>query len=227
MPLIQTSSSQTNVIIESKNPSTVKDEFLGYHNNATNTHYGIRMSYPTDWRIEEQADSGSDDCDISIVSFFSPSFNPRGYNSEFSVALRLYDEETIPKNLKEELNFQKDIESLTYAHFKTIESDTHSTLAGYPAYKLVWTGEIDGIKEQIKEIGTIINGDVYYITYQAEPKTYSHYQSTVQKMIDSFKIEKGGVSQTKYFLPYENSAYGITKVTHIKCLGVTLPEQQP
>ena len=46
-------------------------------------------------------------------------------------------------------------------------------------------------------------------------------------MIDSFKMEKPKVSESKYFFPHENSGYGITQVTHIKCLGVTIPGEPP
>lgn len=205
-------------------PSTAKHEFLTYYNNATSKHYGIRINYPSDWDKKEEVDVDNDVCSLDFVDFTSPPYGPKNNTAEFYIALRLYDNDSTPKDLKEELEFEKNYKDVfDYTHFKTILSNSKSILAGKPAYKLVWTGEVDGVKEKGMEIGTIIGGDVYFINYEAEAKTFSHYESIIQKMIDSFRLEKPSLTQTKYFLPNENSAYGITKITHIKCLGVPLP----
>ena len=71
------------------------------------------------------------------------------------------------------------------------------TLGGNPAYKLdySYTGK-DNNTYKVREIGTIVNGKVYTISYFAPRESYSNYLATVQRMINSFKIIE--------FLPYEN-----------------------
>jgi hypothetical protein len=72
--------------------------------------------------------------------------------------------------------------------FKVIESNTNSTLAGKPAYKLVYTDVEDGINYKSMEIGTIAGDRLYYVKYLVEEEQYPDYLPTVQKMVDSLKI---------------------------------------
>ena len=77
----------------------------------------------------------------------------------------------------------------TSADFHMIESNTGSSLAGRPAYNLVFT-DLSADKVRIKAIkfGTIINGNLYSFSYYADTDKYSHYLPLVQRMIESLKI---------------------------------------
>ena len=92
--------------------------------------------------------------------------------------------------------FDKKIEEITIndyndtQDFKVIESNANSVLGGKPAYKLVFTDVYDDdTNYKGMDIGTIIGGKVYLLSYEAEDeKQYSEYLPIIQKMIDSFKI---------------------------------------
>jgi serine/threonine-protein kinase len=74
--------------------------------------------------------------------------------------------------------------------FELIES-TSATLSDNPAHKVVYTysdAEI-GITKTM-EILTIKDDKLYFISYTADATKYSSYLPTIQKMIDSFKINK-------------------------------------
>ena len=77
----------------------------------------------------------------------------------------------------------------TLKDFKVIESNTNSILACYPAYKLVFTEIEDDINYKSMEIGTIIGDKGHFVTYEAEEAQYLYYLPTVQKMIDSLRID--------------------------------------
>ena len=152
-----------------------------------NPTYGIQIQYPFNWRIDE-GDVDSDDAVTDIVSFVALI----GNDSETDGPSLYMSIDNQSSNLNENLN-----EYLTTLiddyndteDFEVIESNTNSTLAGKLAYKLVFTDVYDDdINYESMEIGTIIGDKVYIATYEAEEEQYSDYLPTVQKMIDSLKI---------------------------------------
>lgn len=149
-----------------------------------NPTYGIQIQYPFDWRIDE-GDVDSDDAVTDIVSFVALIGNDSETDGP---SLYMSIDNASSSNLNEYLtttiNDYNDTED-----FEVIESNTNSTLAGKLAYKLVFTDvDDDDIDYESMEIGTIIGDKVYIATYEAEEEQYSDYLPTVQKMIDSLKI---------------------------------------
>jgi hypothetical protein len=79
----------------------------------------------------------------------------------------------------------------TFTDFNLIESNTNSTLAEKPAYKLVYTETLedeDSTNLKTMETGTIIGERVYFIEYIAEEEKYSNYLPIIQMMINSIEI---------------------------------------
>jgi hypothetical protein len=71
---------------------------------------------------------------------------------------------------------------------KNVNSNT--TIAGNPAYKIVYTSKnAEGIDLKNMTIWTINKNRVYDITYSALASKYSDYNSTIQGMINSLKFE--------------------------------------
>lgn len=66
----------------------------------------------------------------------------------------------------------------------------NTTLAGYPAYKIVYTANTDpfGV-HKVTDILMVKDGNVYEIQYSANLRYYDTYADTAQKMIDSFQIK--------------------------------------
>jgi len=75
-----------------------------------------------------------------------------------------------------------------FSDFTQIEA-VNTNLAGNPAYKVVYTANIDGDLLKLTQIWTVKNGKEYIITYKAAPNNYDTYASTAQQMIDSFQIK--------------------------------------
>ncbi|MGA3360202.1 MAG: PsbP-related protein [Halobacteriota archaeon] len=75
-----------------------------------------------------------------------------------------------------------------YSDFKQIDV-TNTTLAGNPAYKIVYTATVNGDQLKLLQTWTVKNGKAYIITYKAAPSNYDTYASTAQQMIDSFQIK--------------------------------------
>jgi hypothetical protein len=142
--------------------------------------YGITLQRPADWLISERPNS---DDNSNIVAIYPPS-----PSSKSSIEVH-----TLPTTFS-------DLESLrnsaidAYKHSKNyyvIDSHTSATLAGKKAYEFVFTDKLSGKPEEVKEIGTIINGRTFFLTYWSTPEEYSVYLPTVQKIIESFNIHGG------------------------------------
>ena len=63
-----------------------------------------------------------------------------------------------------------------------------TTLAGFPAHKIVYTGIIpsSGLEVKFMQILTIKDSKSFVITFGTFPTNFSTYLPTIQKMIDSF-----------------------------------------
>jgi hypothetical protein len=66
---------------------------------------------------------------------------------------------------------------------------TNTTLSGYPAYDIKGT-YIDevSVKNQLREIGTILNNTAYILQFSSAEYKFPSYLSALEEMIGSFKI---------------------------------------
>jgi hypothetical protein len=182
LQILNSSDTMKKVLNDSDNQT---EELLTY----TDNNYGISMKYPSDW-TKEEIDTTPRNYDIDVVQFHSPySCDPGKYNAEFSITIRIYRDESTPKNVDEELEYVIDKGNIWSTNFNVIESGTNTTLAGYPAYKIVWNETIDETDLKVMEMGTIVRGDVYVVEYRAEPGRYPIFLAIVQHMINSLKIK--------------------------------------
>jgi hypothetical protein len=75
-------------------------------------------------------------------------------------------------------------------NFTLLESGTSATLAGNPAYKLVYSKSVEGTPVKAIQVGTIVSNKAYYIQYTAEPEHYSNNLKIAQEVINSFNVTK-------------------------------------
>jgi eukaryotic-like serine/threonine-protein kinase len=166
------------------------NSFRTYENPA----YGIQIQYPSTWIIYAgdvfSDNDDDDDAAIDIVSFLGP---VKSDTEAYAPSLYISIDNPPPADLN--LNLTEYLARITNDYdarlkdFKVIESNTNSSiLASKPAYKLVFTDEEDEIHYKTMEIGTIIGEKVYLLSYAAQEEQYSDYLPTVQKMINSLKI---------------------------------------
>ena len=83
-------------------------------------------------------------------------------------------------------------QELSNYDFKLIHSDTKNVkLSGNPAYMFVYnyTDPEFGIIQE-REVGSIVDDKLFYITYLAQEQKYTEYLNIVQDIINSFQIEE-------------------------------------
>jgi len=143
--------------------------------SPTNTYDSTRgfiIKYPSDWTKEEQS---------SLVLFVTPT-NKATENLNVQV-MNLSANRTLA-TLTEDLKSS----AQSSENFTQIEA-TNTTLAGLPAYKIVYTATVDGEHLKVLQTLTVKDGKAYIITYKAVPSNYDKYVSAAQQMIDSFQIK--------------------------------------
>jgi len=161
---------------QSKNSSN----FSTYENPI----FGIKILYPSNWDKQENSSSSNNSTLYDIVTFSPPLKNSSSIIGK--VAIKVDNISDIkPTTLA---NYTDAIISDLKQDFRVTESN--ATLAGNPAYKVVYTGLEESVDLQAMLVMAIKGDRVYLISYTAEPEKYSYYLPTVQKMIDSFEILK-------------------------------------
>lgn len=147
--------------------------------------FGIKILYPTNWGKQENASSSSNNSTLNDIVTFSP---PLKNSSDIigKLAVKVDDISDIkPTTLA---MYADAIVSDLKQDFRVTESN--ATLAGNPAYKVVYSGLEESVDLQAMLVMALKGDKVYIISYTAEPEKYSYYLPTVQKMIDSFEISK-------------------------------------
>ncbi|MGZ7188651.1 MAG: PsbP-related protein [Halobacteriota archaeon] len=146
--------------------------------SATNTFdsaKGFTINYPPDWTKDEPK-SG-----VIAVLFRIPT-----NNATENLNVQVWNRSA--NDTLSNLTASRLLALQDFSHFAQIEAGD-TTLAGNPAYKIVYTATVDGDHLKVTEIWTVKHGKEYIITYKADPKDFDTYASTAQQMIDSFKIK--------------------------------------
>lgn len=162
---------------QSKNSSN----FSTYENPI----FGIKILYPSNWDKQENSSSSSNNSTLYDIVTFSPPLK-NSSNIIGKLAVKVDNISDIkPTTLA---NYTDAIISDLKQDFRVTESNT--TLAGNPAYKILYTGLEESVDLQAMLVMAIKGDRAYIISYTAEPENFSYYLPTVQKMIDSFEILK-------------------------------------
>jgi YVTN family beta-propeller protein len=177
--------------------SILPNNYLTYFNSIL----GIQIRYPDDWLKNETS-----------IGDRIASFDSQDYVAQVHVLLNNFPPSL---NLNESLkNTIKQYQNDT--NFRIINSNTNSTLAGQPAYGLVFTARYPAGGE-IKQIitGTIVGSELYWIHVMVKAYEFSNYLPIVQKMINSFHIlnitKVGGEKQQHQPLSYHYVAINDTE----------------
>jgi hypothetical protein len=164
-------------LIEDMVENSTTTKFVQYENSS----YGIKMQYPSHWRVEGTSNS-------SIVASFYPQTNNAGY-----VTVQI-------KNLTTNYTPDQYLNSLMlgdkadYKDFPDIRFNQNTTnniiLASHPGYLLNGTfrDPTSDALQRFTNIGTIIGGKEYSVIYYSPPETYPAYNTIYDKMIKSFEV---------------------------------------
>jgi hypothetical protein len=151
----------------------VPKNISGYR-NYTNSSAGITIQYPPSWQLTEGG--------VNATAFF----NVSGVDMSFTVVA--------PENVGQGVTldgFSQDLISAIQQNANLTNfaySSSNTTLAGYPAQKLVFTYVNEGTPTQGMIELTLVNNTGYVLSYVATQDVYSTYVGIAQNMMQSFNI---------------------------------------
>jgi hypothetical protein len=159
-----------------RSPTFVPKNISGYL-NYTNRSAGIAIQYPPSWHLTEGGGAGA-------TAFF----NVSGVNMTFSIA--------VPASLSGQAvtldGYSRDLISALQQNPNltnfTLLNSSNTTLAGYPAQKLVYTYVTEGAPTQGMVELTLVNNTGYSVSYVASQGVYPSYVGIAQNMMQSFNI---------------------------------------
>jgi PsbP-like protein len=179
--MAQKTATTNNSTISTQQPN--EDAFLTY----TNSTYGIRIQFPSDWLYK--GSEASNDSVQAIVTFASPKLLTSSSNKSLLV-LSIGMEKLPFYNMPLDLYTNLTIDHLRESEpgFRLLGSE-EITFAGIkPAHKILFTSD-SGLKTMA--VYAIKGNKAYIIDYIAGSEaTYSSYTLIAQIMIDSFQIIK-------------------------------------
>lgn len=159
--------------------------------NYENPKFGLTVSYPPDWTVDELRNDPAAPSNNSIVAIFkSPSqgqddkylenviINVQGPRSDIS-SLEVYTQnsEKAFANMSDTIKITKSAED---------------TLAGLPAHQLLYTSTgIPGLNLEKMQVFTVLNNNTaYVVTFGAESAEYDKNIQDVEKLVNSIKIDR-------------------------------------
>jgi eukaryotic-like serine/threonine-protein kinase len=156
--------------------------FSTYQNDA----YGIKIEYPSSW---EKIDFNGEQL---LVGFVTTDKHELGLPE--NVMLQTTESESYNGiSAKELANRALLIYKSQIPDFRLITSSPYETPSELETYKIEYSHTSKNLKIDTLEVWTI-NGDgddLYRIIFSSDNNEYSTYLKTVNKMIDSFKVEHG------------------------------------
>lgn len=153
-----------------------QEQFLTYEDITT----GISIQFPSNWEKSVNLDN--------FVTFRAP---PDTDTRIYPAALGLKIQELASKSvlLQEVTKVQISELKKSNPNLEFSES-TSTTLAGKPAYRVVFTAtDNNQVERKAMQIWTIIDNKAILITYKAQPDKYSTYLPTIERMIGSFQAK--------------------------------------
>ena len=163
-----------------------------------NPKFGLTLSYPPTWSVDELRKDPAAASNNSIVAIFkSPK---QGNNDTYleNVIINIQGPrsdikslETYTQNSLKEFNNMSDT-------IKILKSDA-DTLAGIPARELIYSSTgIPGLNLQKMQVFTVLNNNTaYVVTYGAEQPEFQRNIQNIEKLINSIKIDGNAMKNVK------------------------------
>jgi PsbP-like protein len=163
-------------------PTGLRSKGASNFQQYENTNYGIKLQFPVDWAIAVNEETLND----HITRVVKLDNNSNASYENLDILINNFPVRSLNEYLANSI--------ITYVqnneNFSILDSGTNATLAGNPAYKIVYDQTIDGVSVKGLEVGTIIGNKAYYIQYSAEPEQYSKNIKIIQDVINSFNVTK-------------------------------------
>ena len=166
--------------------------------NYENPKFGLTLTYPPDWTVDEIRNDPAAPSNNTIVAIFkSPK---QGENDKYL--------ENVIINVQGPRSDIASLETYTSNSLKAFNnmSDTikitkqgKDTLAGLPGHQLLYTSTgIPGLNLEKMQVFTVVNNNTaYVVTFGAEPAEYDKNIQDVEKMISSIKIDRDALKNVQ------------------------------
>jgi hypothetical protein len=197
-----------------------------------NIKYGIKIKHPYSWDVDTKNRIDRNGCQIDIVTLYHPV-----KQVELNIFITLYDRETSPDSLFDELEFRE----IDYSFFDIISSSATSHMGTYPAYEITYDQTIKNKILRTLELGTINGNNVYNIDFRGYTKDFKSFKIDAEMMISTFKIVHPPIIKATSLPMDESSSYmnflgpKLThvdlpymhdtdhKLMHVNCFGPSAP----
>jgi len=199
-PIIAFSTSSDNYNLQ-KIATTISQE---QSNNLTpylNPIHGIKVQYPSDWKLVERGDNDYHNLNI-IAEFLQPSqadyYNPNisASHNSLRISVENYsafaDKQDMTNTTANELqnigNHRLGAIGISCPGFDLKSYVRNATLAGSQAYEIYFDYSYLDNNKKALEIWTVKDNKVYIVDYVAYEQVYDMTVPVVHKMIESFEI---------------------------------------
>lgn len=159
------------------------------YSTYSNTPSGISLQYPSNWGVDDFEfldNSGVK----SLVRFYPMEGRTGGSETVSWVSVDPFAGNNVTSNdyLAKSIEY---LRGINY-DFKVIDSKTTDKgimLSGSPAYQMVYTYSINGTTPvKGMEVGTILDGKAYFLTFETLPSKYDSNLPIIQQMLDTFQL---------------------------------------
>jgi hypothetical protein len=136
-----------------------------------NSHFGIKIQYPSDWRVNEKEYHRSHSDNQTQIVGFSSRRSDDAYPKLENVVL--YVKSLLSQNMTIDIYAKKQIHGIQ----STIKESTPTTIAGAPAYKVLYRGMKEDMILEVLEAWIMKHDKLYTIACVSAPNDFSSYIS--------------------------------------------------
>jgi serine/threonine-protein kinase len=184
-PFVQTSDAQVNETSDVQSNSTFK--------TYENPNFGLSMSYPSAWSVEEYRNDPEEPADNSIVVIFKT--ESQGENDKYleNVIINVQGPTSDIESL--ETYRKESIQSFRSMSDIKITESMEDTLSGFPAHQLQYTSRLltptsQDLNLKKIQVFTVLDNVAYVVTYAAEQAEYDKNVHDAENLIKSIKIDR-------------------------------------
>jgi hypothetical protein len=163
--------------------------------NYENPGFGLTLTYPPNWTVDELRTDPAAQSNNSIVAIFkSPSQGP---NDKYLENVIINVQGPRPDIASLETYTSNSVKAFTnMSDTIKITEQGEDTLAGLPAHQLLYTSTgIPGLNLEKMQVFTVLNNNTaYVVTYGAEQAEYDKNLQNVDRMINSIKIDRNAMA---------------------------------
>lgn len=151
--------------------------------------HGFSLVYPKDWSRQDTNTpiySGTDGSTYTVFPILRPPVTQSVDQGNGTINIINSEEKTTFNSLKDYVSNQLAIIS-KYENYEAISSEG-MTLAGLPAYKIIYTITAEGRDIKAMQVYILKENKGYVFTYRISPENYSTYENTANQILSSIQF---------------------------------------